>query len=97
MKQDLTQILLEPIITEKSTALAMHNKYTFKVPLNSTKSQIKKSFELLFPGRKVLSIKTSKVFGHTRRTKAGYKSPRDWKKTIVSITGDRIEYFPEST
>ena len=96
MTQGLKDILLEPIITEKSTALSAHNKYTFKVLKNATKFQIKKSFESIFPKRKVLAIQTAKIAGHKRRTKSGFKKPIDCKKAILTIEGDRIEYFPES-
>lgn len=96
MTSGLKDIILEPVITEKSTALSAHNKYTFKVAKGATKFQIRKSFESIFPKRKVLAIQTSKITGHKRRTKGGFKKPLDWKKAIVTIEGDRIEYFPES-
>lgn len=89
-------ILLEPIITEKSSTLSRFNKYTFKVARGATKWKIKKAFEDFFPGRKVVKIQTLKVMGHKRRTKAGFKSPVDSKKAIITATGDRIEYFPEA-
>lgn len=93
---DLTEIILEPVITEKSTALAAHNKYTFKVVNSASKLQIKESFEKIFPKRKVLSVQTLKLYGHKKRTKSGFKFPRDWKKAVLTVEGDRIEYFPES-
>lgn len=97
MKLSLADILLEPIITEKSTALAQHNKCTFRVPHYATKELIKKSFQEVFPGRKVLSIKTLGVKGHKRRTKFGFKLPQDEKKTVITFEGDKIEYFPEAS
>ena len=90
-----TTILNEPVITEKSTVLSHANKYTFYVSKSATKSEIKKVFEEVFPKRKVLSVQTLPGRGHKRRTKRGFKLPRDKKKAVITIQGDRIEYFPE--
>lgn len=95
MSKSLSKTLQEPVITEKSTALSRNNKYTFYVAKDATKTQIKKVFQDVFPGRKVLSVETLPQRGHKRRTKSGYKSPRDKKKAVISIEGDKIEYFPE--
>ena len=94
MSKNLTSIL-EPIITEKSTALSKQNKYTFKVEKDATKDLIRKSFLEVFPDRKVKSIKTLKVKGHSKRTKSGIKFPVDGKKVIITTIGPRIEYFPD--
>lgn len=91
----MTKILGEPVITEKSTALSSHNKYTFYVSMDTTKQEIKKAFETVFQNRKVLSIQTLVARGHKKRTKRGFKAPRDKKKAIITSHGDRIEYFPE--
>lgn len=92
---NLSDVLKEPIITEKSTALAKYNKYTFQVSKGATKPVIKKSFEQTFPGRKVLTVQTISCKGHAKRTKSGIKLPRSSKKAIITATGDKIEYFPE--
>ena len=97
MANHLTRTILEPVITEKSTSIGAHNKFTFKVSKGATKSQIKEYFKFLFPDRKIKSIKTLKLFGHKRRTKLGFNQPKDWKKAIITVEGARIEYFPEST
>ena len=94
MSRNLTSIL-EPVITEKSTALSKYNKYTFKVVKDATKDLIRKSFLEVFPDRKVKSIKTLKIKGHSKRTKSGIKFPVDGKKVIITIDGPRIEYFPD--
>ena len=96
MSRHSSNIFLEPIITEKSSTLSRLNKYTFKVAKGADKGSIKKAFEEIFPGRKVLAIQTAKIAGHKRRTKGGFKKPIDCKKAILTIKGDRIEYFPES-
>ena len=95
MTKNLSDVLLEPIITEKSTSLSQHNKYTFKVSKHISKPLIKKAFEIVFPGRKVLSVQTVKLKGHKKRTKSGFKLPLDGKKAIITSEGPKIEYFPE--
>ena len=94
MSKNLTSIL-EPIITEKSTALSKQNKYTFKVMKDSTKDLIRQSFLEIFPDRKIKSIKILKIKGHSKRTKSGIKFPIDGKKVIITIDGPKIEYFPD--
>ena len=87
--------ILEPLITEKSTALTKQNKYTFLVSKDSTKDSIRKAFCEIFPDRKITSIQTAKIKGHSKRTKSGIKLPIDGKKAIITINGPRIEYFPD--
>lgn len=97
MKHSLTNILIKPIVTEKSTAISKNNKCTFLVSDYATKDLIRDAFKEIFPGRKVLSVKTLKVMGHKRRTKTGFASPKDKKKAVITFSGDRIEYFPEAS
>ena len=95
MGNQSSDILLEPIITEKSTALSQFNKYTFKVAKDATKTSIRNAFQEIFPGRKVESIQTLKITGHKRRTKSGFTRPKDSKKAVVTASGPKIEYYPE--
>ena len=96
MAENISKVLIEPVITEKSTVLSGNNKYTFYVHKEATKSNIKKVFEQIFPGRKVLSVQTLSQRGHKRRTKGGFTSPKDKKKAVITIkSGAKIEYFPE--
>ena len=95
MSKNLSNIILEPVITEKSTALSQQNKYTFLVSNDATKTKIKDVFKEIFPGRKVLDVQTLIMKGHTRRTKSGFKLPRDSKKVIITAEGPKIEFFPE--
>ena len=97
MKKDFTDIILTPVITEKSTVLSQQNKYTFQVSCDSTKNHIRRAFEAVFPGRKITSVQTLKIMGHKRRTKSGFKSPRDKKKAVITASGPRIELFPEAS
>lgn len=95
MTKNLSDLILEPIITEKSTSLSKNKKYTFKVSKDATKSEIKNAFCTIFPKRKVLNIKSLVIKGHTKRTKSGIKLPRDGKKAIITVEGPPVEYFPE--
>lgn len=95
MTRSVSDIILEPVITEKSTALSQFNKYTFRVARNASKTAIKHAFEQAFPNRKVKAIQTLKIMGHKKRTKLGFKSPRDFKKAVLTIDGPKIEFFPE--
>lgn len=97
MAKDLSHVLIEPIITEKSTALSQHGKYTFKVLKDATKFQIKEAFTKVFPKLKVLDIQTLKIKGHSKRTKKGYKLAIDSKKAIITVEGGTIEYFPQAS
>ncbi len=95
MTKSVSDVILEPVITEKSTALSQFNKYTFKVSKNASKTAIKSAFEQAFPERKVLDVQTLKIMGHKKRTKLGFKPARDHKKAVLTIEGPKIEFFPE--
>jgi len=86
-------IIVRPVITEKSYSLAGQNKYTFVVAPEANKVEIKKAVEDLFKV-KVLKVNTLNVQGKPRRVRgiAGYKP--DYKKAIVTLRpGDKIEVF----
>ena len=77
-------IILKPIITEKSNDAMQEGKYTFKVAKNATKPEIAKAVEKLF-NVKVLKVNTISVKGKAKRV--GYHTGKtsDWKKAIVTI------------
>ena len=87
-------IVIRPIITEKSMAGLGEKKYTFKVAANANKIEIAKAVEELF-GVKVAKVNTMIVAGKEKRMGryAGYRP--DWKKAIVTLTADskNIEFF----
>ena len=87
-------IIIKPIITEKSMSGNAIKMYTFKVNKNSNKIEIKKAVEELF-GVKVAKVNTLNVKGHLKRhgRTQGYTS--DWKKAYVTLTKDSkaIEFF----
>ena len=87
-------IIVRPIITEKSMAGIGMKKYTFEVAKNATKVDVARAVEELF-GVKVAKVNTLNVRGHFRRQgrSEGYTSA--WKKAIVTLTEDSktIEFF----
>ena len=59
-------LLIRPIITEKTSVMMQENKYTFQVPLDANKVEIRQAVEAIF-GVKVLSVNTIRVLGKTKR------------------------------
>ena len=86
-------ILIRPIITEKSTALMSEGKYTFRVPLKANKYQIRDAVEEIF-GVKVEKVSTMRMEGKKKRM-GRYEGKRsDCKKAIVTLKeGETIELF----
>ena len=86
-------ILIEPIVSEKSVGHMEHNKYVFKVHLNANKSEIKKAVELIFKV-KVLKVNTNNMQGKKKRLGVHQGRRSHWKKAIVTLQeGNRIELF----
>ena len=81
------EIIIAPLVTEKSNNILQEGKYTFKVNKNATKVEIANAVEKLF-GVKVLNVNTMNVNGKKKRV--GYHQGRtsDWKKAIVTIDTD---------
>lgn len=87
------EVLVKPVISEKSYDLIEGSKYTFKVAQKAKKEEIKEAVESVF-GVTVIKVNTMSVKGKMRRQ--GYTSGRrpDWKKAIVTLKeGDKIEFF----
>ena len=90
---DPRDILLRPVISEKSYGLIDENKYTFLVRPDANKTQIKIAVEQVFDV-KVTAVNTINRQGKRKRTKAGYGKRNDTKRAVVSLApGDRIEIF----
>jgi large subunit ribosomal protein L23 len=90
---DPRDILIAPVISEKSYGLLDQNKYTFIVSPDSNKTQIKIAVEQVF-GVKVTSVNTSNREGKRIRTRFGYGRRAATKRAIVSVAaGDRIDIF----
>jgi len=91
---DPRDILLAPVISEKSYGLLEENKYTFLVAPGSNKTQIKIAVEKVF-GVKVVSVNTINRQGKRKRTKSGFGKRKDTKRAIVTLSADSkaIEIF----
>ena len=97
MTLEATQIVLRPVISEKSMDQSTINKYTFAVADDANKMQIKAAVEELFKvtvtNVNVLTTKRKEKSRNRRRGRqVGYTSP--WKKAVVTVkAGDSIEFF----
>ncbi|MEI6620298.1 MAG: 50S ribosomal protein L23 [Actinomycetes bacterium] len=93
MKIDPGEILLGPVVSEKSYGLLDENKYTFLVHPDATKTQIKIAVEVAFKVH-VTGVNTNNRQGKRIRTRQGYGKRADTKRAIVSLKqGDRIDIF----
>lgn len=87
-------IVIKPIITEKSMSGLQNGKYTFKVAKNANKIEIAKAVEELF-GVKVAKVNTVSVRGRSKRMGLHSGYTPSWKKAVVTLTPDSktIEFF----
>lgn len=87
-------IIIKPIITEKSMGGLQENKYTFKVAKNANKIEIAKAVEELF-GVRVASVNTMNVRGRAKRVGLNRGVTPSWKKAIVTLAegSKTIEFF----
>ena len=91
--QDPRDILISPVISEKSYGLLDENKYTFIVSTDANKTQIKIAVEKVF-GVKVISVNTLNREGKRLRTRTGFGRRAATKRAIVTVAaGDRIDIF----
>jgi len=91
--KDHRDVLLAPIVSEKSYSLLDQNKYTFLVNRSSNKTEIKIAVEQVF-NVTVTSVNTLNRPGKRRRTRQGYGTRPDTKRAIVSVAeGQRIDIF----
>jgi large subunit ribosomal protein L23 len=91
--KDHRDILIAPVVSEKSYGLLDDNKYTFVVHPDANKTEIKIAVEKIF-GVKVTSVNTLNRKGKTRRTKSGLGKRKDTKRAIVSVAaGQSIDIF----
>ncbi|MDR0821549.1 MAG: 50S ribosomal protein L23 [Oscillospiraceae bacterium] len=88
-------IILRPVITERSTENLRNGKYTFRVKTDANKIEIKSAVEALFSGVKVDKVNTLHVRGRTKRRGRTEGKTSEWKKAIVTVTPDSktIEFF----
>ena len=88
-------VILKPVITEKSMNAMSEKKYTFLVHPDANKTMIKEAVEKMFPGTKVDSVNTMNCQGKKRRRRMIVGKTADTKKAIVKLTADskEIEIF----
>ena len=90
---DPSQVLIRPVVSEKSYVLAAVDKYTFRVHPDAHKTQIRQAVEEIF-GVRVTDVRTMSVKSKPKRR--GYTSgrSRQWKKAVVQLhPDDHIELF----
>ena len=89
---NLYNVIISPVITEKATKISENNQYVFKVSLSSDKKLIKQAIEKLFKV-KVKSINTTKVKGKVKIFKGTKGKRADYKKAIISLKdGENLDY-----
>lgn len=88
-------IIIRPVITERSMKGIENKVYTFGVHPSANKIEIKKAVEECFPGTVVAKVNTMNVRGHLRRQGRNEGFTPAWKKAIVTLTEDSkpIEFF----
>jgi len=90
---DPRDILIRPVVSEKSYGLLDDNKYTFIVAPDANKTQIKIAVEKIF-GVRVVKVNTQNRSGKRSRTRHGYGKRADVKKALVTLAeGDSIDIF----
>lgn len=93
MKLLAHDIIVRPIVTEKSSRMMEENKYTFEVHPQANKIEVKKAVEAVFKV-KVEKVHTLKVRSKPKRMGVFLGKSRAWKKAIVTLAeGERIEFF----
>ncbi|MFZ4381871.1 50S ribosomal protein L23 [Sandarakinorhabdus sp.] len=84
-------VVVKPVITEKSTLVSEYNQVVFQVARDATKPQIKAAIEALY-GVKVLAVNTMVAKGKTKRWRGQEYRRSDVKKAVVTVAdGDRID------
>ena len=90
--RDHRDILLAPVVSEKSYGLLDENKYTFLVATGANKTEIKIAVETVFDV-KVASVNTINRQGKSRRTRFGTGKRKDTKRAIVTLKSGSIDIF----
>ena len=92
-QERIFQVLTGPHTSEKAANVAdMNNQYVFKVAVDASKAEIKKSVELLFKV-KVSDVNTLRVKGKVKRNKHGFSTKSTWKKAYVRLEqGQDIDF-----
>ena len=88
-------IIIRPLITERSMDMIGQKKYTFEVAKDATKPEIAKAVETMFEGTKVKAVNTITMKPKKKRVRYVEGKTASWKKAIVTLTEDSksIEFF----
>jgi large subunit ribosomal protein L23 len=92
VNKDPRDVLLAPVVSEKSYALLDQGKYTFVIDPRSNKAEVKKAVEAIF-GVKVESVHTMNRVGKSRRTRFGTGRRKDTKRAVVTLREGSIDIF----
>ena len=84
-------VILKPVVTEKTMELMADKKYTFLVHTEANKTMIKEAVEKMFPGTKVKSVNTMNADGKNKRRGMIYGKTAKTKKAIVQLTAESAE------
>ncbi len=88
-----SEVIIRPVVSEKSYVLSSADKYTFRVHPDAHKTQIRQAVESLF-GVRVLNVRTITVRSKPKRRGISRGRTRNWKKAIVQVRpGDSIPIF----
>jgi len=91
---DPRDIIIRPIVSEKTYAMIEQNRYTFEVAKTANKTQIGQAIAEIF-NVTVTDVNTMNVTGKPRRVRYAKGKTRDWKKAVVTLKqGDTIDLFP---
>jgi large subunit ribosomal protein L23 len=94
--RDARQVILRPIVSEKSFKLIEEGRYTFEVDKRATKPEISQSIAEIF-GVTVKKVNVMNVTGKPRRVRFRAGHTRSWKKAIVTLAeGDSIDLYEAS-
>jgi large subunit ribosomal protein L23 len=85
-------VIIRPVVSEKSYNLIDQGKYTFEVAPGSNKTEIKQAIEVIF-NVKVASVNTLNRIGKTKRTRFGMGKRKDTKRAIVTLRSGSIDLF----
>lgn len=86
-------ILIKPVVTEKTTALMEEQKYVFRVPMKANRTMVKQAVKEIF-GVQPEKVNMMVVRGKTKRVRYQFGNRPAWKKAVVTLkAGDKIEIF----
>ncbi|MCR5226877.1 MAG: 50S ribosomal protein L23 [Eubacterium sp.] len=90
-KLEYYDVILKPVLTEKSMNIMADKKYTFLVHPDANKSQIKEAVEKMFDGAKVAKVNTQNLDGKTKRRGMVFGKTAKSKKAYVQLTADSAD------